>query len=118
MVVTREDERLFVLDRYKLVNAMLEEIEKLLNENAPKEAVQAKYGQMKYWCKAEYNTLAKNRHDGGYIQTIYAPLIEDIYVQAFDRAKTNSPIEKIGVAIYDGRDYYMYWSAQLNEVIR
>ena len=103
----------FVKERYKFVDGMLGELEKLIDDKGQKETIQAKYKEVKHWFEAEYRELSKVRHGGGYVETIYVPLITDIFVQSFDLARTNSPIEKIELAMVNGRDYFIYWCAQL-----
>ncbi|AFV05415.1 hypothetical protein [Dehalobacter sp. CF] len=108
-----EKEMEYTLEKYKFVGDFLNQIDKLIDDKAPKDLIQAKYKELKEWSKLEYNKVSKYKHNDGYISQWYEPLITDIYVTSFDIAKTNSSIDKIKIAIIDGLSYFGHWNGML-----
>lgn len=108
-----EKEINYTLEKYKYAGDFLNQIDKLIDDKAPKDLIQAKYKELKEWFKLEYNKVSKYKHLDGYISQWYEPMIRDIYVTSFDLAKTNSTVDKIKMAIIDGLSYLSYWDVLL-----
>jgi hypothetical protein len=110
-------EKDYTLINYTYVSDALNELDKLINDQAPKSLIQFKYKSLKGWLKNEYSKVTKYDYNEGYILQWYAPMITDIYVNSFDIAKTNSSVSQIKDAVIDGLNYYNYWVGMLGTEI-
>jgi hypothetical protein len=112
-VFGNSDKKQFVIEQFAFMKNHLNSIDILLNEKAPKELIQEQYKILKEWSKSQYNEFDKYVELFGYIPSFYFPMIQDIYVNSFGMAKTNSSVGNIKDAIVDALDYFTHWDLQL-----